>query len=224
MLIERGLKKRDILTANLPSSSPFSFASAGRRSSLLNNINSAWLGRTVTSANAPHYRPSRSLPLNVAHPCWTISTAPGWYWDERQVFHWQGRTSGLARTNIRPGKDERWAWLGQTLGLAGASIGPGRGEHYYGEDERWCGEGKRWCDESERRCDEGERWCGEGKRRCGEGERWCGEGERSVAMANDGVAKTNDGVGGRTTLWRARTSKLYKKEIMSLLSFHTIHV
>ena len=42
-----------------------------------------------------------------------------------------------------------------------------------------------------------------------------------VARANDSVARANGGVAGRTAVWRGRTSKLYKKEIMSLLSSHT---
>ena len=41
-----------------------------------------------------------------------------------------------------------------------------------------------------------------------------------VARANGSVARANDGVARVNDVWRGRTSELYKKEIMSLLSFH----
>ena len=58
--------------------------------------------------------------------------------------------------------------------------------------------------------------------------RRCGEDDDCVARANDederpcGEDERPCGERGRTTVWRERTSKSHKKEIMSLLSFHII--
>ena len=109
----------------------------------------------------------------------------------------------LAVTNIWPGRGrgehdsgrgEHWTRQGKTLLWQGRTLALAGANIGPGRGEHYSGEDERWCGEDERRCGEDERLCGEDERPCGEDE--------------------------RTTVWRGRTSKSHKKEIMSLLGFH----
>ena len=128
---------------------------------------------------------------------------------------------------------------------AGENIGPGRGKHYSGKDERWPWQGQTLGRVGENitlaRTNGGVTRTNDGVARTNDRVARTNDG---VARTNDGVARTNDGVArtndrvartngtwrgrttvwrGRTTVWRGHTSKSHKKEIMSLLSFHSIH-
>ena len=97
----------------------------------------------------------------------------------------------------------------------GEYIGPGRGKHYSGKDERWPWQRQTLGQVGENitlaRTNDCVARANDGVARTND----------RVARTNDCVARANDGVARTNDRVARGTSKSHKKEIMSLLSFHT---